>query len=187
MKNNLFTDTFRYWWIPLITGVLALAVGVLCFLFPASSLESLAIIFECCLLVAGVFNICYALSNSGHNAHWVWPFANGLIEVILAIWMWTMPIEELTLVFIYIVALWLLFICVYAISEYATLSSLRVGWGGWLIGLVLIGILLVLFCLMGPVGSGLFVWIFIGSGFLAYGISRIVLAISLYRYNRRHQ
>lgn len=184
MANTFFSQGFRYWWIPLVTGLLSVFIGVWCFIFPVSSLETLAIFFECCLMVAGIFNICYALGNVSRNSHWGWPLANGIIEVLLAIWLWTMPIPTLTTVFVYVVGFWLLFMCVYGITEISALSAMRVGWVGWLLGLIVLGIVFVFIFLMGPATGGVFVWLFIGISFIAYGVSRILLSIQLKRHHR---
>ena len=183
---TLFFSGFRYWWSPLVTGLLAVAVGIMSFIWPASSLETFAILFECCLLVAGIFNVCYALGNASRQTHWGWALANGLIEVILAIWLWTMPIGELTIVFIYVVAFWLIFMCVYGIAEYATLSAMRIGWVSWLIGLLVIGLISAVLILWGPIGTGIAVWMFIGCSFIAYGVSRIVLSFRLRAFNKKN-
>ncbi len=186
MQDIFYSNQFRHWWIPLITGLLSIFCGVWCFIFPSSSMESLAIFFECVLLVAGIFNICYALGNISRNSHWGWPLANGIIETLLAIWLWTMPLETLTVVFVYAVGFWLLFMMVYGITEITALYSMRMGWVGWLLGLLIIGIVCVIIALMGPVGGGIFVWLFIGASFLTYGITRIMLSIRMKRYNDRH-
>lgn len=188
MENNYLTPTprFRYWWMPLITGILSIGVGVCCFIFPAASMSTLAIFFMCVLLVAGIFNICYAIGNHGHNSHWGWSLANGLIELVLGIWLWTFPLGELTEVFIYAVAFWVLFMVIYGIAETTSLYSYRVGWIGWLIGFIFIALVCVLIFLMGPIGNGIFAWVFIGCSFEAYGIWKIVMSFRLKKYNDRH-
>lgn len=167
-----------------MTGILALAVGVLCFIWPGASMATMAIFFECLLLVAGIFNVCYAIGNQGPNSHWGWPLANGLIEIVLAIWLWTMPLPELTVVFMYIVGFWVLFICIYGISEAMTLYSLRVGWIGWIVGLILIGLVFALVFLMGPRADAAFVVAFLGFSFIFYGLSRLMLAYRMHRFNQ---
>lgn len=179
MKNTDYPGIFRYWWVPIVTGVLSIAIGIFCFCSPVTSMEVLAIFFEACLIVAGIFNLCFALSNIGRNTHWGWPLANGLIEIILGIWLWTMPLPEMTAVFLYVVGFWLLFMCIYGISELTALSSIRAGWLGWLVAILLIGIVCVFIFLMTPLTGGIFVWLFIGCSFIAYGIARILLAFQL--------
>lgn len=174
---------FRYWWIPLITGILAIAAGVLCFIFPAASMATLAIFFMWLLIVAGIFNICYAIGNSKHNSHWGWSLANGIIEIILGVWLWTFPIGELTAVFVYAVAFWILFMIIYGIAETTALSAYRIGWVGWLLGMIFIALICILIFLLSPIGNGLMAWTFIGCSFIVYGFWRIVLAIRLRKLN----
>ena len=187
MRNNLLYNGFRFWWAPLVTGLLSIAVGVFCFIWPTASMATMAIFFECLLLVAGIFNVCYALGNHGPNSHWGWPLANGLIEIVLAIWMWTMPLPELTTVFMYIVGFWVLFMCIYGLSEAAMLNSLRIGWVGWIIGFILIGLVFILVFMMGPREDAVFVVSFLGFSFIFYGLSRIMLSFRLRRYNQTHR
>lgn len=175
---------FRYWWIPLITGLLAIGIGVCCFIFPAASLATLALFFMWLLIIAGIFNICYAIGNSKHNSHWGWALANGIIELVLGVWLWTFPIGELTEVFVYAVAFWVLFIIIYGIAETTTLSAYRIGWIGWLVGFILIALICVLIFLLGPVGNSIMAWVFIGCSFISYGIWKIVLSFRLKKLNR---
>lgn len=185
MKYSNYSGIFRYWWVPIITGILSIAIGVYCFCSPMSSMEALAIFFEAAMIVAGIFNLSFAISNMGRNHHWGWPLANGLIEILLGVWLWTMPLTELTAVFVYAVGFWLLFVCVYGIGELTALTALRSGWIGWLLAFLVIAAVCVFISMITPLSSGIMVWLFIGTSFIAYGITRILLAIQLRKLSRR--
>ena len=62
----------RYWWIPMLTGLLAIGFGIWCLSDPSQSLPILAYVFAACMCGAGVLNFTFAFSVSGLYSQWVW-------------------------------------------------------------------------------------------------------------------
>ena len=62
MENFTFKGGItRYWWMPLITGLLSIAIGIWCLCSPDSSLPVLAYVFAGVVIAAGIVNLAFAL------------------------------------------------------------------------------------------------------------------------------
>ncbi len=67
MENNFKGGITRFWWIPLITGLLSIAIGIWCLCSPQESLPILAYAFAWVICFAGFFNLKFAFSNMNNN------------------------------------------------------------------------------------------------------------------------
>ena len=75
MSKRIFTTGLtRYWWIPLVTGLIFVAFGIWCFVNPASSIEVMAYCFCAGMLAAGVLDISFSIANRRVNPNWGWWF-----------------------------------------------------------------------------------------------------------------
>ena len=81
----------RYWWIPLISGLLFFVFGIWTLCCPGESLEVLAYAFAIIFTLAGLFYIGFAAIASRWSSDWGWNLAIGILEVILGIWLLTLP------------------------------------------------------------------------------------------------
>jgi uncharacterized membrane protein HdeD (DUF308 family) len=70
----------------LLSGVLAIVVGVLFLRAPVDALLALTLLLACLLMVSGIFKIVAALSY--RFGAWGWPLASGIIDVILGVMIW---------------------------------------------------------------------------------------------------
>lgn len=175
----------RMWWIPLLTGVLSIALGVWCFCSPMTSLPVFAIFFACILFVAGVMNLSYAISNRRVNTNWGWSLAMGILELICGVWLYTMPVPRLTVVFVYAVGFWLIFAAINSICEAFTLA--RYGWG-WTLLMVLLLAVTILFAfwfVSDPILGLEAGWLWVGISFITFGCYRIGLAFMLNSINAK--
>lgn len=184
-KNYTFKGGItKYWWIPVITGILSIAIGIWCLCSPAESLTVLAYVFAAALCVTGVFNLTFAGVNSKLFPGWGWPLMMGLLELICGIWMLSMPTPQLVTVFIYAVGLYLIFAAVSAISDACTGYGYSSDWFGWMIAILLITLLFAVIFLAGPIAGGVAVWIYIGISFITFGLYRLILAAKIRKLNR---
>lgn len=185
-KNFIFKGGItKYWWIPMIGGLLSIAIGIWCLFSPDTSLPVLALAFAWVMVFIGIFNMVFALSNTRLFPGWGWSLAMGILEIICGVWMLCLPELVLTEVFIYVVAFYLIFACINAICDACTFYGYSRDWFGWLMAFLLITLFFAAIFLAGPVAGGIAVWLYIGIGFICFGIYRIMMSAKIRRINRR--
>lgn len=185
MKELIFKGGLtRYWWVPMLTGIFAIVIGVWCLCSPGTSLPVLACVFAVLVTIAGVANICMAITARNVLPTWGWPLALGIIELLCGIWMFTLPTGVLTLTFIYVIGIYLVFVTINSIAETCVLSSYRPGMSGWLLCFLLITLVMTIIFLAGPIAGGVAVWLYIGISFISFGIYRLMLSAKIHKINR---
>ncbi|MDE7180504.1 MAG: DUF308 domain-containing protein [Muribaculaceae bacterium] len=185
MKNSYSNGGVKLWWVPLITGILALGIGIWCMFCPLESMTVLAWFFACVILAAGVMNVAYGISNSHPHSNWGWSLALGLIEIICGVWLLVMPEAQLLTVFMWTVAFYLIFVCINAICEAFVLAGYARDWLGWMLIFLFATLVFAVIFLAGPIAGGVAIWLYIGISFIAFGLYRIILAFKLRRINTR--
>lgn len=181
--QNIIGSITRYWWVPLITGILSIAIGIWCFCNPVESLTVLAYFFAACLCASGLLNLFYSLSNlRGYG--WISMMAIGLLEIICGGWMFFLPAAVLTTVFVYAVGIYLIFVCICSISEACSLMSYSSTWVAWLVGFLLATLVFAVIFLAGPIVGGIAAWLYIGLSFIFFGIYRIILSAQIRKINK---
>ena len=73
----------RHWWIPLVVGIIVLALGILVMLFPAISYLTMSILFGAVIILSGVMYLGIAASRNVKGRGWL--IVSGVIEIILGI------------------------------------------------------------------------------------------------------
>lgn len=169
----------RLWWIPLVTGIICIGLGIWTFCCPVESMIVLAYTFAFCMIVAGCLDLGYAFANTSAAPNWGWSLALGIIEVIFGIWLLSMPAGVLTVAFMYAVAIWILIVSINAICEACSLSGFSTGWLVIMIILLLATIFFAVYILCNPILGGIAVWLWIGMSFVVYGVYRIVFATQI--------
>jgi uncharacterized membrane protein HdeD (DUF308 family) len=168
----------RTWWVVVLRGLLAIALGVLAFVSPGITLASLVLVFGAYALVDGVFALLSALRGRGEEPWWLLVLEGGV----------GVGIGVLTLVAPGLTALGLLFyIAIWAIAtgvlEIAAALALRKEIEGeWL--LVLGGLASVAFGAMliaRPGAGALAVLWLIGSYAIAFGALLVLLGFKVRR------
>ncbi len=168
----------RLWWVPLVTGLISLGLGVWTILCPAESLPILAYTFAACLIAAGVLNVGYAFIGSG-LPNWGWSLVLGILEFVAGAWLFSLSAPAATSAFIFIMGIWLLVAAINSIGE-ASMLSVVSGWGMvWMIFLLICTMALVVIFLSAPIQGGIVVWLWLGISLITFGIFRISLSFSL--------
>ncbi len=175
MKNFIGSLT-RFWWAPLVTGLISIGLGVWCLCSPVTSVPVLAYIFAAFICLAGVFNVVHALMNRGISHHWGWALALGLLDLVCGIWLLTLPEEELAVTFVIVLGIWLVCITINAICETFVLGSGSVWWTIFAIILLAVTIWFAFLLLSSPVSMALAGWIYLGISLIAFGVFRLTVA-----------
>jgi len=181
MKEAIFgtgSDPVRRWWISLISGIVAIVLGVCCLLTPDVTLMALSFVFVVMLLVSGLFDIALAASNSRRLRGWGWLMASGIMELLLGVYLGVMPTAVVSQALVFVVGFWILFRGFWALGEaYEFRNCSDSGW--WLVVLAVLVILFAFVFLLSPVWNGLFLVWLVSFAFFVYGIYRITHAFAL--------
>lgn len=186
----MITDTIRngihrLWWVPLLTGIAALALGIWCMMSPATSLPVFAYVFAGCIVVAGILNLSYAIFNAHLRTNWGWSLALGLLELICGIWMFTLPAETLAVAFAYAMGIWVIVVAINGISEAAFFSRYSAAWTVWMVILLVATIIFGFYFIVNPLFGGVAGWLWIGISLIFFGVWRIALAFKIRSLNKR--
>lgn len=179
-----FKGLSRLWWVPLVTGLIALGLGIWTLCSPLISLEVMAYAFAACMIAAGVLNLVYAIFTSGVASNWGWAMAMGILELIAGVWLFSIPAPLLTMAFVFVVGIWILAVIINSICEMCMMSGYSRDWIAWLLGILLITLVLALVFMSGPFMGGVAVWLYLGLTLILFGIYRIILAFKIRRVNK---
>ena len=74
----------RHWWTSLVIGLLAVILGVWCFITPMSTLGALTMLFIVAFFASGIFEVVFAVANR-HMHGWGWLLAMAIIGFIFSV------------------------------------------------------------------------------------------------------
>lgn len=182
--TNFNGGVTRFWWIPMLTGLISIGFGVWCLCSPVTSVPVLAYIFAGLVCLAGIFNLVYGVINH-HIAHnWGWSLALGLLDLVAGIWLFTLPEEELAATFVIVIGIWLICVTINAICETFMLSSGSVIWSIFSILLLGVTIWFAFLLLSSPVSMAVAGWMYLGISLIAFGVFRVSISTRIRKLNR---
>lgn len=182
MRNDLFysgKQAVKNWWVSLLIGVVAVALGIWCAVTPLTTLVALTIVFAVAFLVSGISEIVFAVSNQKVLKGWGWTLASGIIDLVFGFILISLPVEAIALVLTYFVGFWIMFQSIWAIGTSVELQRNNVRGWGWLLALAIAGVIMSIIFILSPVfTTGFIIWI-ISLSIIIYGIFRIYLGFKL--------
>lgn len=184
MARTILKNVTRYWWLPLITGILAVGLGIWVLCSPNTSLPAIAYTFAVVICATGFVNTTFALLSIGSLNGWGYKLFIGIIEIICGVWMIMLPEAAMTSAFIYGVGFYLVFICLTAVSESIFYYGDTKYWLAMLLSLLVCTLILAVIFLAGPIAGGIAVWLYIGIAFITFGIYRMLLSMKIYQANK---
>lgn len=183
MKNHFFTPVFsaiKNWYIPLIGGILHIIMGIIVLSSPEESILALAIFFGLTFLIAGVFEIIFALSNKIQLENWQRSLGFGILTVLIGLILTFNPPISITTIALF-VGFTILFRSIITIAFSLDLKNYGSDKWGWLFALGIVGVLLSLILLWEPRAAVLSLVVLIGFSFIIAGVFGVYLSLLLRR------
>jgi hypothetical protein len=98
--TKILKGAVKNWYFVLLAGILFISAGLWAIIFPHQSITALAIIFSLTLLVSGILEIIFSISNKDIISSWGWALALGVIKLVIGLLLLMNPaISALTLAF----------------------------------------------------------------------------------------
>lgn len=177
-----FIDKIDYavknWWLSLLLGLLYVGVGICLMFAPLSSYFALSILFSVSILVSGIFELIFALSNRKNVSSWGWYLAGGIIDLILGIYLVTFPLMSMEVI-PFVVAFWLMFRGFTFTGYSMDLKRYGTKEWGWYMAFGILAILCSLAIIWQPGLGALSIVYMLSFAFLIIGFFRIMLAFEL--------
>lgn len=171
-------NSVKHWYIPLIIGLIFIALGIWTFMSPAESFLSLTILFIWAFIVGGIFEIFFAVTNKEELDHWGWELASGILTLAIGIIMALNPAISLVTLPFY-VGFVIMFRSIMAISSSIELKKYGVlDWGN-LMAMGILGLILSFILLWNPMLAGLSIVVWTGMALIIIGGYAIYFATKL--------
>lgn len=185
IRHSFAEGITRYWWLPLLTGLICLALGIWTICSPSQALPVIATTFAVCLLCVGIFDAIWGISTTRVNPGWGWDICVAVIDIVAGVWMLNLSPAQMTMAFLYIVGIWLIFAAFNGISTIFAVSAFN-PFASVLAFILLLATLFFSFWLiMNPVGLGMTAWIWTGIALCCYGVFKISLGMKIKSYRNR--
>ncbi|MDE7402050.1 MAG: DUF308 domain-containing protein [Muribaculaceae bacterium] len=179
LRTKFVSGVTKYWWLPLLTGLVCLAFGIWSICAPAQALPIIAMAFAIGLLIVGIFDGAWGIATAKFNPGWGWDICVAIIDIIAGIWMLNMSEANMTMTFLYIVGFWMIFAAfsgigqVFAVSLFNPLATI-------LAVLLLVATIFFSFWLIiNPIGLGVTAWIWVGIALCCFGVFKISMACKI--------
>ena len=183
---NEIQHSVKNWWTSLLLGIVYIIVSLLLMFSPLSIYVALSIVFIISMLISGILEIIFSLSNRKGVPSWGWYLASGIIDLILGIYLMA-NIGLSMAVLPFIVAFWLMFRG-FASTGYA-MDLKRYGtrnWG-WYMAFGVLAILCSIGIIWQPGLGALSLVYMIAYTLLIIGIFRVMLSFELKSLHKRNK
>ncbi|MDE1190943.1 MAG: HdeD family acid-resistance protein [Arachidicoccus sp.] len=175
---NVISKIAKYWYLPLIIGILYIILGVYVLNTPVESFLTLSVLFSIGFLVSGILEIGFSIANSSLLAGWIWGLISGLIDLFIGIFLIRRPeLQPFTLTLFF--GFWLLFRSFTTIGTSVELKRLPGSGWGWLLILGILSVFASVVLIWNPFLSGYTLILFVGAGLIVIGIYHIVFSIKV--------
>lgn len=177
-------QSVKNWWMSLILGVLYIGVAICLMFAPLGSYIALSIVFSISMLISGILEIFFAISNKKQVSSWGWYLAGGIIDLILGVYLVAYPMVSMEII-PFIIAFWLMFRGFSATGYSMDLKRYGTREWGWYMAFGILAILCSLLILWQPAVGALYAVYMISFTFLIIGLFRIMLSFELKNLHRR--
>ncbi len=183
--DNFFktiTNAIKYWYIPLIVGIIFAAIGIYTLFSPLETYLTLSVLFSFSFLFSGLSEIVFSISNQKEIDNWGWTLIFGIVTTLFGVLLLVNPQISITTLPFYIGVV-ALFRSITGIAYALDLKKYGMSeWGG-LMFVAIIGLLLSFILIWNPVFAGLTIVAWTGVVLISAGIFSIYLSIKLKKLN----
>ena len=172
-------DALKQWYLPLILGIVLIAIGIWVFLTPLASYVALSILFAVTFFITGILEIIYAVSNSKvQGSNWGWSLVGGIIDFLIGLLLIALPQTAMAFLAFY-VGFAVLFRSGMAIGRSIDLKRMNAPDWGYLLCLGILGLLFSFVLIWNPLFAGLTIVFYTALAFIILGIFQVILAFRL--------
>jgi uncharacterized membrane protein HdeD (DUF308 family) len=186
MADSIFKtvkNTIKHWWLLLIVGLIFVLIGAWTLATPISSYLTLSIIFSVSFLIAGIFEIIFAISNRKELDGWGWTLVYGILSFLVGWLLIANPGISIVTLPIYLGFI-VLFRSIMGIGNSLDMKSYGVSdWGGMMF-ISILGLLFSFILLWNPGFAGLTLVIWTGLALIAVGGYSIYYSIKLKKLHK---
>lgn len=176
--ERIIKKTLKFWYIPLVLGILFSLAGIWAFGTPIGAYMTLTIFIVWAFIISGVIETVYAISNRDVLRNWGWYLVGGILGIVLGILLLSNPALTAILLSFYI-GFWLLFRSFINIGMAIEMKSEGEKKWGWMLVLAILSVVFAFLLILNPVITGIAVGIWIGFSLLFIGIFNIMVSIHL--------
>jgi len=174
MEKSIKTN----WWILLIVGILFLILSVKVMMHPVGSFVGLAFFIGWASLIAGIFQVGYAVSVKAIMKNWPWRMFSGVINIVIGVIFLSHPAMTAKML-PFLFGFWMIFIGITTFFNGIREQNSNVpgGWFEMLLGvLIFIGGLSISY--YPAQEAAMLIW-FIAFTLMFYGIYFVIISIQL--------
>ena len=168
----------KNWWLYLVAGVFLVVGSIWVFMTPVESYVALAWLFSILVLVDGISQTIFSISNREKLKGWGWRLAGGILMIIMGVILLLYPgISMVILPFV--VGFWLMFAGIYMIAGSIELRDYYIRDWGWLLVFGVLVVILAFFMILRPLFGAFNVVYLTSFALMVLGISEIILSFKL--------
>ncbi len=185
--DNFFktiTNAIKYWYIPLIVGIIFSLTGIYTLFSPLESYLTLSVLFSLSFLLSGISEIIFSVSNRKEIDNWGWTLTFGIVTTLFGVLLLANPHISITTLPFYIGVV-VLFRSITGIAYALDLKKYgAVEWSSLMI-VAILGLLLSFILIWNPLFAGLTLVIWTGMALISAGIYSIYLSFKLKKLNAK--
>ena len=172
------TRSVKHWYIPLIVGIIMMAVGIYVFMVPLATYLTLSLLFCISFIIKGLLEIFFSIRNHKILQGWGWYLVGGLFSLAAGIILSIYP--EISIVILpFVAGFTLLFFSFLLLGFSFEMKSLGILNWGYTAILSVLGVIFSFMLIVSPLISGLSLVLLTGVSFVVAGGSSIVLSFDL--------
>lgn len=179
-------QSVKNWWMSLLLGILYIGVAFCLMFAPLGGYIALSVIFSISMLVSGILEILFALSNRKHVSSWGWYLAGGIIDLILGVYLVAYPMVSMEII-PFIIAFWLMFRGFSGTGYAMDLKRYGTRQWGWYMAFGILAIVCSLLILWQPAVGALYAVYMISFTFLIIGLFRVMLSFELKNLHKKQR
>ncbi|MBO5732984.1 MAG: DUF308 domain-containing protein [Alistipes sp.] len=183
--NERYEHLIGHWWLSLIVGLMAIALGFIVLVNPVASYLSIAIWLGIMVFVSGIVGLWQSFTSNNHFVHRGWVIVASIADIFIGIALMLNILLSASLLPV-LLGVWMLYRGMTMFMQGVDLRNYRVSDAGWVIfgATLLIAISIAILLLPVSIGAAAVVSV-VSVGFILYGLTMLSLSFKLREVHRR--